>query len=356
MSIHFSFATREDGDGILKIMEGDAAKGDIQLFYTRRPNPVDSIISESDKSIIGVFKKDDNVVGTIAAIPRKMYIDGKPQTVSYVTNMKKIEDFKGNINWIKAFNEMYDPLDSAVYYCSVVKENTGVLAMLQKKRPWLPYAVDMDGYRTYIISTTARVKNPCKDLTFRRAESLDEAQLVEFLERQGREKSFFPVIEHFGGGVFPEVTDFYILTDGDVILAAGALWDRSNIKQYVVQSYSGRVAALRILNPLISRLGYIRIPKEGSRADFTFLSFFLANGDRADLYETFLFHIKKEVAKTHQMFVLGTNEHNPKRQVLDNITSLKFDTQLEEVVMSEFKGAEKIEFDYKKLEVECALL
>ncbi|RKM61436.1 hypothetical protein D6855_05955 [Butyrivibrio sp. CB08] len=356
MSIHFSFATREDGDGILKIMEGDAAKGDIQLFYTRRPNPVDSMLLESDKTVIGVFKKNDDIVGTIAGIPRKMYIDGKPQTVCYVTNMKKLEDFKGNINWIQAFNEMYDPLDSSVYYCSVVKENTGVLAMLQKKRPWLPYAVDMDGYRTYIISTTAKVKNPCEDLKFRRAEDSDEVALLQFLESQAREKSFFPVIERFGSGDLPKVTDFYILTDGDVIMAAGALWDRSDIKQYVVQSYSGRVAALRVLNPLISRLGYIRIPKEGSRADFTFLSFFLAKGDRTDLYETFLFHIKKEVAKTHQMFVLGTNEHNPKRQVLDKITSLKFDTELEEVVMSEFRGAKKIEFDYKNLEVECALL
>ena len=352
----FSFATREDGPGILNIMESDIAKGDIQLLYTRRPNPYDSFMEESSKSVIGIFRNNGEIVGTIAGVPRPMYVDGTAHNVCYATNMKRMSSLKSHINWIEAFNEMYDPLDSSVYFCSVVKENTDVLKMLKKERPKLPFAVDMDGYRTYIISPTARVKNSCPNLGFRRATAQDEGDILAFLKSWGEKKSLFPVIESFEDENVPDVTDFYILYDNGGIKALGALWDKSGSKQYVVKKYSKKVSVLRALNPVISMLGYVKIPPEDTQVKFTFLSFFMAKDEDQDYYRSFLYHIRSQVARDYDMFVLGTNDHNPKREVLDKISALKFDTQLCEVVMSNFRGAERIKFDYTKIDVECALL
>ena len=356
MSNVFSFATREDGAGILKIMESDIAKGEIKLFYTRRPNPYDSFMEESDKSIVGIFKRDGEIVGTIAGVPRNAYVAGNKYNVCYATNMKRLHDLKSRINWIEAFNKMYDPLDCSVYFCSVVKENTDVLKMLKKERPKLPFAVEMDGYRTYIISPTAPVRNTCADLKFRRATEADEADVLAFLKIWGGQKSLFPVIESLNGKNIPKITDFYILHRDGNIKALGALWDRSKSKQYVVEEYSGKVAFLRSFNPIISRLGYVKIPPEGTQIKFTFLSFLLAEEYKCDYYRTFLYHIMGEVKKTHDMLVLGTNDHNEKREVLDEMRSLKFDTRLCEVVMENFRGAERVKFDYTNIEVECALL
>ena len=356
MSNVFSFAAHEDGAGILNIMESDVAKGEIRLLYTRRPNPYDSFIKESEKSVVGVFKCDEKIVGTIAGIPRESYVEGTKRNVCYVTNMKRLHDLDSRINWIEAFNKMYDPLDSSVYFCSVVKENTDVLKMLRKERPKLPFAVDMDGYRTYIISPTAPVKNPCKELRLRRATKDDEAEVLSFLGTWGGKKSLFPVITKLDGESAPKITDFYILHRDGKIKALGALWDRTDCKQYVVEEYSGKIAFLRAFNPIISKLGYVTIPPEGTEIKFTFLSMFLAEDYNCDYYRTFLHHIRSEVRKTHDMLVLGTSDHNEKRAVLDEIRALKFDTQLCEVVMSNFRGAERVKFDYTNLEVECALL
>ena len=356
MSNVFSFATHEDGAGILNIMESDVAKGEIQLLYTRRPNPYDSFMEESRNSVVGIFKRDGEIVGTIAGIPRSMYVAEDKHNACYVTNMKRIHELKSHINWIEAFNKMYDPLDSSVYFCSVVKENTDVLKMLRKERPKLPFAVDMDGYRTYIISPTAKVKNPCPDLEFRRATADDTADILAFLKSWGGKKSLFPVIEDFEDDNVPDVTDFYILHKNGVIKALGALWDRTGSKQYVVEKYSGKVGFLRKFNPVISKFGYVRIPPEGSEIKFAFLSFFLAEGYNKDYYRAFLHHIRREAGGSYDMFVLGTSDHNEKREVLDEVRALKFDTQLCEVVMSNFRGAKRVEFDYKNLEVECALL
>ena len=356
MSNVFSFAKSEDGAGILRIMESDIARGEIRLLYTRRPNPYDSFMKESDKSVVGIFKRDGEIVGTIAGIPRNSYVAGGEHNTCYVTNMKRLHDLKSRINWIEAFDKMYDPLDSSVYFCSVVKENTDVLKMLKKERPKLPYAVDMDGYRTYIISPTAPVRNTCADLKFRRATEADSTDILAFLKTWGGAKSLFPVIDSLGGERVPEAKDFYILHRDGNIKALGALWDRSDTKQYVVEEYSGKVALLRAFNPIISRLGYVRIPPEGTEIKFAFLSFFLAEEYKCDYYRTFLHHIRNEVSGSYDMFVLGTNDHNEKREVLDEVRSLKFDTQLCEVVMENFRGAKRLNFDYTNIEVECALL
>ena len=356
MSAKFGFGTKEDGAGILEIMESDVAKGDIQLLYTRRPDPYDSFLQESSRTVIGVFKNEGKIVGTVAGLPRTMYINGEEKTVCYVTNMKRLESYEGLINWIEAFQKMYDPLNSDMYFCSIVKENTDVMKMLKKVRKKLPFSVGMDGYRTYIISPHAAVKNSCPKLVFRRAGAEDEKAVLEFINKWGRGKNFFPLFDSFEAENVPAVTDFYLLTEGDEIKALGALWDKSGSKQYVVKKYSKKISILRALNPLFSLLGYIKMPKEETEVKFTFLSFFLAEEDKREYYQSFLHHIRPEVKKKYDMFVLGTNEHNPKREVLDKVRALKFDTEINEVLMTNFRGAQRIEFDYHNLEVECALL
>ena len=356
MSAKFGFGVKEDGKGILHIMESNVAKGDIRLLYTRRPDAYASLMEESSKTVIGIFKDDDQIVGTVTGIPRTMWINGVKKTVCYVTGMKRLGSYPGKINWIEAFQKMYDPLDSDIYYCSIVKENTDVMKMLKKVRKKLPFSVGMDFYRTYIISPTAPAKNPCPELSFIRAGSDDEAAILAFLKKYGQCKNFFPDISSFEEENVPNLEDFYLLKEGEEIKAVGALWDRSHSKQYVVKQYSGRIKLLRILNPVISKIGYIKLPKEDTEVKFAFLSFFLAEDEKADYYRSFLYHVRKEIKKKYEMYVVGTNKHNAKRGVLDEVRSIKFDTELCEVVMTNFRGAERVDMDYHNLEVECALL
>ncbi len=356
MSAKFHFAHKEDADGILRIMEGDAVNGDIKLLYTRRPDPYSSFMRESDSSVIGVFKRDGETVGTIACVPRKMYINSDVRKVCYVTNMKRAHDYDGLINWIEAFEKMYDPVDSEVFFCSVVKENSDVIKMLTKRRRKLPFAVIMEGYRTYMISPRASIRNPSKSLTFKQAGREDEEEVLSFLRTYGLRKNLFPVVDSLDGDKNPGISDFYMLSDGEETVAVGALWDRSEIKQYIVESYSRKISLLLRLNGLLSLLGYIRLPEAGSPASFAFLSYFLAKDDETDYYRTFLYHIRKETAKKYDMFVLGAGEHSSKRTVLDKVRAITFDTLLCEVKMSEFRNAREIEFDHSALEAECALL
>lgn len=356
MSNEFSFARHEDGDGILKIMESDITKGNIKLLYTRRDNPYDSFKMEGSGSVVGVYKNEGQAVATIAGIPKEVYINGRKVRACYVTNMKKLPTLDTHVNWIEAFIKLYDPLRSDVYFCSVVKENTDVLKMLRKPRKRLPYVVDMDIYRTYVISASAHIKNPCPNLEFRRATTEDSKAVLTFLKNEGSKKNLFRAFSSFEEEKDLKVTDFMLLLKDKEILALGALWDRRDCKQYVVKEYSGAVGFFRHFNPLISALGYVTIPKEDTLLKFTFLSFFLAKDDCEDYYRAFLSNVRSEVQKTHDMFVLGAASCNPKRAVLDHIRAITFDTQIGEILMNDFRESPEIKFDYTNLEVECALL
>ena len=123
MSNVFSFATSEDGAGILKIMESDIARGEIRLLYTRRPNPYNSFMKESDKSVVGIFKRDGEIVGTIAGIPRNFYVAGDEHNACYVTNMKRLHDLKSRIHSagscvaeVSAWRMCYDKIPRSEYH------------------------------------------------------------------------------------------------------------------------------------------------------------------------------------------------------------------------------------------------
>ena len=56
------------------------------------------------------------------------------------------------------------------------------------------------------------------------------------------------------------------------------------------------------------------------------------------------------------MLVIGTDEGNPKRHILDGLKAVSFKTQINEVMLTGISGKERTEHEWSNLEVECALL
>ena len=356
MSGVFDFAVNADAEGILEILESDVAQGAIRILYTRRDNPLESYAKESEKSVVGVIRSNGRVSATVTCIPRKVYLEEKSCMLSYVTGYKKRKDEKTVINWYDAFEKMYHATECDLYFCSVVTENENVLNMLHKKRKYMPYAIPIDTYYTYIFSPQAHVHGINRKLIFRQAVREDEEAMLCFYHTYGSHKNLFPVIDSPDFITGLDISDYYILSDGAEILAVGALFDRSDCKQYLVKEYAGYMKLLRILNPLISLLGYVDIPKENVPFSFVFLSFFLAKDDSEIYYRTFLSHILKIAASKYSMVILGTNEHNPKKRILDSVHHISFSTQLNEINLMGISGKDIPQYDKKNIEVECALL
>ena len=176
-----------------------------------------------------------------------------------------------------------------------------------------------------------------------------------FLNEEGKKKDLFPVVSSLGDFEGLRIDDFYLLFEGEKIVAAAALWKQFEYRQYVVKRYAGIMKCAHILNPLLHRLGYIRLPKENAAMEFPMLSFFLSKEERMDYYQAFLSYMHKEIAKDYGMYVIGL----PKQHALANVyrkkPNIHFDTELYGIHFGKTCN-QRLQVFETKIRPECGLL
>lgn len=347
-------ATAADGKEILRILESSASKGSIELLYTRRPDAYASYQKESGEPRVFVSKKDGRVIGTCAELIREVYIDGEVRKAAYVCGLKKDASRNSGVGFGPNFIRGLYREDIDFYCCSVVSENRGAQTMFAKRSRLISMR-QFASYKTYILSPRVRIIAPAHTLTFRRAEERDVPQLLDFLSREGAKKDLFPVVRSLEQFYNLRYHDFYLLEQDGVPVAAGALWDQTDYKQYVVKQYRGMMKLARFANPVLSVLRYIRLPAENEPLCFPMLSFLICKNDDAAYYRIFLSELKKEIAATYDMFVIGLPNTHPASPLFDSLPSISFETKLYEITFP-WNNCPTKTINEKKMHPECALL
>ena len=323
-------ASANDGKEILRILESSAAKGNIELIYTRRPDAYESYMKEAGQARVFISRDGEHAVGTCAEVIREVYIGGRVCRAAYVCGLKKDAEYDGGIGFGARFIRDLQCDDIDFYFCSVVAENTDARRMFEKSRRLLEMKQTV-GYKTYILSPKIKVKAKKHSFTFRRATEDDKEILIDFLNAEGKKKDMFPVIKSFDEFYNLGIEDFYLLLDGERIVATAALWNQTEYKQYVVKRYGRIMKIARIFNPLLSAFCYIKLPKENQSLDFPMLAFFLCKDDNTENYMIFLNEIKRKISKKYGMFVLGLSDGHFARPFADKLPSISFETMLYEI-------------------------
>ena len=323
-------ASPADGKEILRILESSAAKGSIELIYTRRPDAYDSYRKESGESHVFISRDGERAVGTCAEIVREVYIGGEVCRAAYVCGLKKDAAYDGGVGFGGRLIRDLQRDDIDFYFCSVVADNVDAQRMFEKGRRLISMK-QISGYKTYILSPKVRIKAPRHALTFRQATETDRASLIEFLNSEGKKRDMFPVINSFDEFYNLSIEDFYLLLDGERVVATAALWNQTGYKQYVVKKYRGLMRLARMANPLLSALRYIQLPKENEPLDFPMLSFLISQNDNEEYYRIMLSEIKKEIASAYGMFVIGLPRAHFAARMLDKLPSVSFETKLYEI-------------------------
>lgn len=346
-------ASPDDGKAILEVLESSAAKGKIELLYTRRPDAYASYMKEPGEAKVFVSRSDGRVVGTCAELIRDAYIGGERRKTCYICGLKKDASHSGLSGLGLGFIRELKQEGADLYYCSVVSENAQarrIFDRIDRVLTMKPFAE----YRTFIISPKVRLKAPVSGLVFRSATEEDLPALLNFLNSEGRKKDLFPAIDSLDGFTGLKIDDFRLLTDESGIAAAGALWDQSGYKQYVVKRYSAPMKAVRVFNPLLSALGYVKLPKENIPLSFPMLSFMLSRDDSEEIYRVFLANMIREAGKKYGMLVAGLPTNHFAFPIYDKLKSISFGTTLYSVA---FPGkTEDNGFSSRTLQPECALL
>lgn len=347
-------AAPADGKDILRILESSAAQGGIELVYTRREDAYASYLKEPGEAKVFVSKDGDRTVGTCAELIRDVYIGGERRKAAYVCGLKKDAAYDGLVGFGPGFIKALQRDDVDFYYCSVVADNAEAQTMFAKGGRALSMEPVAE-YKTYIFSPKVPIKAPKHEYTFRQAREDDLPALLEFLNTEGKKKDLFPVIDSLDSFHNLAYHSFYLLLDGETIVACGALWNQVSYKQYIVKKYRGLMKLARFANPLLSALGYIRLPKENEPLDITMLAFFLSKDDNERYYRIFLKEIRSEIAKNHSIFVLGLPKNHFAAPFLNKLPNISFETKLYEITFP-WSGQAYSPVNPDAMHPECGLL
>ncbi len=325
-------ATKEDGEQISKILESVAGNSLFSMAYTRRPDAYESYMKESGESHVYVQREGDKIVLTCALLIRDMYVGGRVTKTGYICGLKKNPEYNGvHANGLQFF-QCFKEEDVDLFYCCVVKDNK-FQQMIEKDRKILSSGKITD-LKTFMFNPKQKIKVPKHSYTFRQANAGDTQTLLAFLNEEGRKKDFFPVINSLDQFYNLKIEDFYLLTDGNDLLATACLWNVSSYKQYTVLKYGALMKFLRIANPLFQALKYVKLPKENESIDFPFLSFFISKNDDLINYKIFLNEINKVVSKDYGYLCLALPENHFAIDVFKEIKNLNIASTLYEIGFS----------------------
>ena len=349
MNYRMIAATEQDAMEMLDIIESDQSKGQIELLYTRRPNPYLSYMAESKDTDVYVIKdSSDKIIFQGANISHSVYINGQSKKLGYICGLKKHKDFTDKINWLEMVSNAKTKIEYDYFYCSILQANTYAQKVLEKKRANISALNYICDYTTFIIKPK-KTKIKYNSYTFRNADASDETAIVDFLQREGHRYDLFPCFNKISEFYSLSAQDFYLLEKDGEILCTCALWEQTGYKQYIVKKYNGILNLLSKIPSLPKLFGYIPLPKTGEALRFPTLTLFMAKNDEEKYYKTMMAFIENVICENYNMFLIGLTESSEKFKFFTKRKSLHFTSRLYLIAAQNLPVLEKIH-------VECGML
>lgn len=322
-TFEIGLAQPSDARQLLELYECGDFEGDVCVLYTRRPDPYRSLMNEGEKAVIPVVRDTRNgvIAGMGACIIRKAYINGEIRSTGYLAGLKELPEYRRRVPAIsQTYRYLYDQTknDVELYYTTILKENTAVQRMLEKKRKSMPEYRRVGEYTVYNFRTGIK--------TGTRGWLLEQGTLGD-LENSGL---WNPSAYNFS----PPDTALYGLSDKDVYIlkdssgntaAACALWDQKSWKQYIVTRYSDKY---RWLKKIPLRLfGYPDLPREGIPLNYAAVSLLIIREGDLEAAEQLLRKVA-EKAVEYDFLMLGLFENNPLTSAMRRLKSIKYQSIL----------------------------
>lgn len=349
----FSIASSGDAEELLELFEDMEFSGDISVLFTRRPDPYHSLMIEGEKIVIPIVRdiKNGKICAMGCCIIRKAFINGEVKTTGYLTSLKINREYKSLLSVMKrVYRFLYDETKDYVdiYYTTILEDNKSAQRLLEKKRRGMPMYKYEGNYTVYCFDKNAyklrRKDNIMKSYKFEKG---DIKSLAKFYQANLKEYNFSPIDTDFYG---LNEDDFYTLRDekGEIV-AACALWNQNNYKQYIVTNYSGMFKYISKFPTNL--LGYPKFPKKNSPINYASISFFIIKNMDFKIADIFLRKVVESATK-YDLLLLGLFEHNTLNKTMKKINHIKYSSRFYRVNWED----EFLELDKKIINLEVGLL
>lgn len=327
----FEPANSTDSRELLEIMEEDKSPGNISLIYTRLPDAMNSFGMEGDRTSVIVCRDEKNkiITGFGALTVRQLFINKKETNIGYLFGIKVRKNYRKKIRIHKGYDLLkYLYSDIPFHFTSILDDNPYVQRMLEKKRVNMPLYIPY-GYSNIYVLKTGFKKRLEKAYRFKRCTKEDIDQMISFVNEQGKNMQFFPVLSKKYLESNPSLTykDFYLLYKNEELVACGAIWDQKSYKQLYVGSYTGIYKYIYRFPSVLSLFGYPKLVKPGNRVNYFSLAHWIVKNNNERDFEVFMNSISGITAE-YSYFLIGVHEKNKYNSILKTKTKTVYKSKL----------------------------
>ena len=350
-----AIAQPADADGMQKVFEDGEFQGSISVKFSRSPDPFQSFQNDGEHIVFPIVRdcKTQEILGVGGCVIRPGYVNGKLQNTAYLTGLKIMQKHQKSINCIipayKLLREQtvaYNPF----YYTTILKSNEMAIKLLEKRRKSMPPYIFIGEYTVFCLGTGYRPRH--NDYILYQGHS---EKLRQFYQEELPKYNLSPQNEWLFG---LKNEDFYYLQAPDgKILAACALWNQQNYKQYIISGYRGIYKLLSYLP--INILGYPTMPKAGESANYASIAMLIIREENLEIANLFVKLVLYE-AKKYDFVMLGCLDNHPLMDTAQKLRHIKYKSRLYAVDYSgdEYKASDTLSsgLDNRPIMLEVGLL
>lgn len=325
---HFDLAHPADDPAIRNLLRQNPVPGQMALTYEREPDyflgaPVMGPVSQT---LVARQLETQEVVGLATRSVRPLFVNGQVEEVGYIGQLRVAAAHRGR--WIlpqgfRLFHDLHQAgLASAHpatgYITTIIEGNDQAQGLLvEKARRHYPAYHRLDRLFTLALILGRRRRIPSGNWELRPADTVDLADLLACLHREGRRRHFFPALSP--ADLLGERTRGLNLADcvaacrGGRVVGFLALWDQSAYKQTVVRSYRADQRRLRPLYNLAARLlGAAPLTPIDQAIHFAYAAFPAVQDDDPTLLRALLAWVaNRAVDRGFAFLMLGLTERDP---------------------------------------------
>jgi len=324
--ITFELATPDDGPELRRVLRENPMPGTISVTFEREPNYFIAAKVEGPfrQTIIARDNSIGRIVGMISRSIRDVYLNGSPQAVGYISQIRIVPDYrvmpKALTRAFAFFDRLRQDGRATLHFTSIIEDNLPARRLLTAGLPGMPRLQEYARLHTLAIYCRRRRRRLSMPdgLQLARGSSAYINETVACLQRNGARYQLAP---HWTSDILfnpdhtPDLTpeDFFLALDGKRVVGCLAAWDQSRFKQTVVRSYSGALGRWRGLANVGARLaGWPVLPRPNTPFRYCYASHLAVDDDRLDVFAALVRALYNHaMGQKYSYFMLGLSEPHP---------------------------------------------
>ena len=319
----FELAAPADNEELLRFSRDVEMPGAIRFSFDRSPDYLGALRVEGRESEALVCRESPSgrVVAAGNRSVKPVFVNGRPASVGYLSGLRLDPSVRNRRILARGYSflkELHTARPARFYLSTIMEDNRPAKAALLSGRCGLPAYHDFGRFCCMAVSLHSGSGGGGSEIRARHGCAADGRAVVDFLNREGRSRQFFPEyqVEDFAapGGLLSHLRweDVFLAFRGGDLAGVVAAWDQRAFRRWRVTGYDAWLGLLRIpLNAAAAVRKMPPLPKPSSPLDYFILSLACVRGNDSSVFKVLLDEVIRQKRRDCAFFLAGLHERDP---------------------------------------------